>query len=77
MCDNIIVVSDTTAIIYLSKIKALDLLKKLFTCIYIPEAVFGELTSHGDHKAGAHEVKTLPWIKVKKVSSYDEYAKKF
>ncbi|WP_086929743.1 DUF3368 domain-containing protein [Agarilytica rhodophyticola] len=72
-----IVVSDTTAITYLSQIGAIELLKNLFKTIYIPEAVYQELTRQGDHIGGSKEVKTLPWIKVKKVNSYDGYAKKF
>jgi len=72
-----IVVSDTTAITYLAKINALNLLKSLFQIIYIPEAVYEELTRQGDHIPGSKEVKLLPWIKVKQVKSYDEYAKKF
>lgn len=72
-----IVVSDTTAITYLSQIGAIGLLKNLFKVIYIPEAVFNELTRQGDHIGGSREVKTLPWIKVKKIDSYDEYAKRF
>jgi uncharacterized protein len=72
-----IVISDTTAITYLSQINAIGLLKSLFKIIYIPEAVYHELTRQGDHIGGSKEVKNLPWIKVKKVHGYDEYAKKF
>ncbi|PUA30759.1 MAG: hypothetical protein B0W54_09960 [Cellvibrio sp. 79] len=72
-----IVISDTTAITYLSQINAIGLLKSLFKTIYIPEAVYHELTRQGDHIGGSKEVKNLPWIKVKKMHSYDEYSKKF
>lgn len=72
-----IVISDTTAITYLSQIGAIGLLKSLFKTIYIPEAVYHELTRQGDHIGGSIEVKTLAWIKVKKIQSYDEYARKF
>lgn len=41
-----IVISDTTPIITLSKIKRLDLLQKLFKNILIPQAVYSELTSN-------------------------------
>lgn len=41
-----IVVSDTTPIISLIKINRLDILKRMFGEVHIPEAVFGELTSH-------------------------------
>lgn len=39
-----IVVSDTTPLISLSKINRLDLLEKLFGEVLIPQAVFNELT---------------------------------
>lgn len=41
---NKIVVSGTTSITHLAKIGALDLLKKLYMEILIPEAVFSELS---------------------------------
>lgn len=72
-----IVVSDTTAITYLSQIGALWLLKSLFKNIYIPEAVYNELTRQGDHIGGSREVQTLPWIRVKKNINYDQYSSKF
>jgi len=72
-----IVVSDTTAIIYLAEIEALHLLKILFQGIYIPEAVYHELTRGGDHLPGSKEIKSSPWIKVKKVDNYEHYSKKF
>ena len=79
MSNNIgkIVVSDTTAITYLSQIGALWLLKSLFKSIYIPEAVYHELTRQGDHIGGSKEVKTLPWIKVKRNINYDQYSRKY
>jgi len=64
-----IVISDTTAIIYLSKIGALHLLESLFKIIYIPQAVFDELTRHGDKLPGSIEVKSYPWIKTERVKS--------
>lgn len=79
MSNNIgkIVVSDTTAITYLSQIGVLRLLKSLFKSIYIPEAVYHELTRQGDHIGGSKEVKTLPWIKVKRNINYDQYSRKY
>jgi len=41
-----IIVSDTTPIISLIKIKHLELLKKLFKKVIIPYAVYSELTSN-------------------------------
>jgi len=75
--NNRIVISDTTAITYLSKIQAMGLLKTLFKEIYIPEAVFTELTRHGDHIPGSIEVKTYPWIKTEKVKSISKIVSKF
>ena len=40
-----IVVSDTTPLISLLKIDHIDLLEKLFCKVFIPQAVFNELTS--------------------------------
>ncbi len=72
-----IVVSDTTAITYFSKIGAISILKALFKQIYIPTAVYDELTRPGDNNPGAKEVKTLPWIKVESVPGYDKIAARF
>lgn len=43
---RLIIVSDTTPIISLSKIERLDLLQKLFVKILVPRAVYNELTSN-------------------------------
>ncbi|MAR91571.1 MAG: DUF3368 domain-containing protein [Pseudomonadales bacterium] len=67
--NNKIVISDTTAIIYLSRLRALHLLESLFQVIYIPEAVYQELIRKGDHIPGAIEVKTYPWIKTEPVKN--------
>lgn len=40
-----IVIADTTPLISLLKIKRLDLLQKLFGEVFIPDAVYTELTS--------------------------------
>jgi uncharacterized protein len=79
MVDSIhkIVISDTTAITYLAKINGLGLLRDLFKIIYIPEAVFHELTRQGDHIPGSIEVKTLNWIRVKKVANMNRINKLF
>jgi len=58
-----IVVSDTTAITHLAKIGALNILHQLYTTIYIPDAVYVELTSHGLKNPGSYEAQTYPWIK--------------
>ncbi len=55
-----IVVSNSTILIGLAKINKLDLLKKLFSKIYIPDAVFNELT-HVE-KTGASEIKKASYL---------------
>lgn len=79
MADNIskIVVSDATAITYLAKIRELGLLRDLFKIIYIPEAVYDELTRQGDHIPGSVEVKTFNWIRVKKATNVERVKKLF
>ena len=62
-----IVVSDTTAITHLARIGALNLVHQLYMTIFIPEAVYLELTSHGSNIPGANEAKSYPWIKMQKV----------
>lgn len=74
---NKIVVSDTTAITYLAKIQELWLLQDLFKVIYIPEAVYQELTRQGDHIPGSREVKSLNWIRVHKTPNMERVQKLF
>jgi len=68
---TIIVVSDTTAITHLARIGALNIIHQLYMTIYIPEAVYSELTNNGSNIPGAQEAKTYPWIKTKKVRNKD------
>lgn len=74
---NKIVVSDTTAITYLSKIREISLLRDLFKIIYIPEAVYHELTRQGDHIPGSREVKSFNWIRVQKAPNMERVRKLF
>lgn len=62
-----VVISDTTAIIHLSRIRALHLLKDLYGQLIIPEAVYDELLRHGHAQPGALEVINASWIKVEAV----------
>ncbi len=64
-----IVVSDTTAITHLAKIGALNILHQLYPVIYIPEAVYSELTSGGSRVPGAYEAESFPWIKILQVKN--------
>ena len=59
-----IVVSDTAAIIHLSKINALQLLRSLYGEILIPQAVYDELTKMGKTRPGALQAMNASWIKV-------------
>jgi predicted nucleic acid-binding protein len=61
-----IVVSDSTAIIHLSRIHALDILKNLYGQIHLPQAVHREI-SRGN-QPGALQIANLPWIKVSAVT---------
>jgi len=56
----LIVVSNSTILIGLARINKLDLLKRLFSKIYIPNAVFNELTQV--EKAGASEIKKASYL---------------
>ncbi|MGR0482537.1 MAG: DUF3368 domain-containing protein [Candidatus Electronema sp. V4] len=67
-----VVVSDSTVLIGLSKIANLFLLKELFQEIYIPEAVFREVTEDGWMRPGAEAVRDAPWILRKQVSDRTE-----
>ena len=61
-----IVVSDTSCLILLSKINRLSLLKQLYAEIFIPEAVYDEITAKED--GAALLVNTSDWIRVCKVT---------
>ena len=62
-----IVVSNTSPIINLAAIGKLDLLKKCFGKIYIPPAVYNEITVKGRGEPGDKEVRTVDWIEVVEV----------
>lgn len=63
-----IVVSDSTILIGLAKIEKIALLRSLFQVVYIPEAVFQEVTEAGEQRPGAREVKKSEWIIKKGIS---------
>ena len=64
-----IVISDTTPIITLIKINHIDLLEKLFGEVFIPEAVFHELTTNTAFADEAEIVKASSFLKVKTVQN--------
>ena len=64
-----IVVSDTTPLISLLKIKRLALLEKLFGQVFIPEAVFHELIIDERFRHEAEQIKQCSFIAVKNVQN--------
>ena len=64
-----IVVSDTTPLISLLKIERLDLLKKLFGNVLIPQAVYGELTVDERFRMEAEQLRQKKFIKVQSVKN--------
>ncbi|MBW1796603.1 MAG: DUF3368 domain-containing protein [Deltaproteobacteria bacterium] len=63
-----IVVSDASPIIGLAAVKHLDLLRKLYTRVLIPDAVYQEITVAGSEEPGASEVQSLDWIEARQVT---------
>lgn len=63
-----IVVSNSTILIGLARINKLDLLKKLFSKVYIPDTVFSELTRTGN--TGASDIKKVSYLE--RISPKDE-----
>lgn len=55
-----IVVSNATILIGLARINKLNLLKKLFSKVYIPDSVFSELTRTG--KTGASDIRKASYL---------------
>ena len=64
-----IVVSDTTPLISLLKINRLDLLKKLFGDVLIPQAVFDELTDDERFRLEADQIREKKFIVVNPVNN--------
>ncbi len=63
-----IVVADTTPLISLLKINRLDLLRNLFGEVYIPKAVFDELTVNPDFTDEAEIVRNCDFISIQNVN---------
>lgn len=63
-----IVVSDTTPLISLLKIRRLDLLESLFGTVHIPQGVFDELTANPDFAKEASEIQECEFIKIQDVN---------
>lgn len=67
-----IVVSNSTVLIGLARINKLDLLKNLFSKVYIPAAVFNELTRV--NKPGSSEIKKASYLIQKSPKDSQEVA---
>jgi predicted nucleic acid-binding protein len=59
----VIVVSDSSPLVTLAAVGRLDLLRALFTTVLIPDAVYREVVTHGEGRAGATEVSDASWIR--------------
>ncbi|NYB28194.1 MAG: DUF3368 domain-containing protein [Methanobacteriaceae archaeon] len=64
-----IVISNSTPLIALSKIDNLNLLKDYFKEIFIPQEVYNEVVVAGRNRPGAEKVESADWIKVKEVKN--------
>ena len=62
------IISNTTPIISLLKINKLDLLKNLYSTIYVPQSVYDEIQA-GKDKDCYIDLETIDWIKIKKINS--------
>jgi predicted nucleic acid-binding protein len=65
----VIVVSDASPFISLAMTGHLELLKHLYQQVFIPDAVYQELTGNDVERPGAVEVQTLEWIIVQPVQN--------
>jgi predicted nucleic acid-binding protein len=66
-----LIVVDAAPLIYLSKMGRLDLLKRLYSKIVIPQGVWDEVVTEAQGRPGASELETgvsEGWIKVEKVT---------
>jgi len=63
------VVSNASPLINLAWIGKLDLLRRLYGELFIPEAVWHEVVIEGAGQPGANEVKAATWIKAQSVTN--------
>jgi hypothetical protein len=62
-------VSNRSPLILYAKIERLDLLHAVFSEVLIPPAVWVEVVEGGSDRAGASEVSSSAWIKIRELSS--------
>jgi predicted nucleic acid-binding protein len=65
------IVSNSSVLISLSRIGKLALLKDLYTEVHIPEAVWQEAVVNGEGQVGSDEIKTAPWIRTERVKNLE------
>lgn len=61
------VISNTSPLFYLHRLRQLDLLQKLYTRLLVPEAVVDELQAGRDQGEDVPEVTNYDWIEVRAV----------
>jgi uncharacterized protein len=70
-----IVIADSSPLIYLSWIGKLDLLPALYGRIILPETVYHEVVTNGKDKPGCEEILNADWIEVKKCTDQVQFLK--
>lgn len=66
-----VVVSDTSPLIYLAAIQQLHILEALYGRVLLPEVVYNEIVIKGAGQPGSTEVATFDWIEVKKCADVE------
>ena len=66
------VIADSSFLIALAMIDALPLLSRIFSEVFIPEAVYEEVVVRGAGLPGAEEVASAAWIKRTRVEDADK-----
>jgi predicted nucleic acid-binding protein len=61
------VVVDASPLIALARIERLDLLREMFGGVVVPSAVWHEVVAAGSDKAGAAQIATVAWIRLRDV----------
>ncbi|MCB9261997.1 MAG: DUF3368 domain-containing protein [Flavobacteriales bacterium] len=64
------IVSNTTPILSLLKLSKLDILKSLYSEIFIPNAVYQEIEA-GKHKAYYQDLSKIEWINIVEIENKD------
>jgi predicted nucleic acid-binding protein len=68
---NLRIVSNSTPLIALARIKRFSLLQKLFGEIIIPQAVYAEVVNASKGRPGSKELENADWIHCHQVSNRD------